>query len=265
MRRKIYDPSHHRLLYIDKKASKKFWDEKWKSEATKIFANPPRHGWTMRITRHYLAVGSRILEGGCGLGDIVYALHNTGYEVEGIDYAPKVVKAINKNWPELRVTEGDVRNLSFDDGFFDGYWSIGVIEHFPDGYGQIANEMRRVLRPDGYLFLSFPSFNPFRQARAADGKYNLISKESSAIDDFFQYALNPSEVQEHFEHIGFKLVDSRGIGALQCLEEDTLFAAGVQRFINRFPSRVGTAISMVMDLIIGHYAGHSCLLILQKK
>ena len=264
MRRKLYNPQNNYLMYLDCEANERFWDEKWEASAKITFAHPPRHRETIRITSSYLKPGSRLLEGGCGLGDVVHALDKAGYDANGIDYAPKVVSAINANWPHLSVTEGDVRHLSAPNEHYDGYWSIGVIEHFPEGYDAIASEMKRVLRKNGYLFLSFPSFNKFRRARAKAGKYPSSSSSPSATPDFFQFALNPEQVKEYFESLGFELVKHRGIGSLQCLAEDLPFVATVQRFLDRFPSRVSTVLSMLMDTFLGQYAGHSSLLILRK-
>ena len=265
MRRKLYDVQGHRLLYIDREASQQFWDEKWQTLAEATFASPPRHRSTIRTTERYLSSGSRVLEGGCGLGDVVNALHKAGYAVAGIDYAPMVVEAINAYWPHLNVSEGDVRHLPCEDNYYDGYWSFGVIEHFPDGYDAIAREMQRALRAGGYLFLSFPSFSPFRQSRAAAGKYSPLAEDPAAMSDFFQYALNPSEVQADFESLGFELVEHRGTSSLMGLAEDWRLVAAIQRFLDCFPSRVGTGVSMAMDQLIGRYAGHSCLLILRKN
>lgn len=265
MRKKLYDPVSDCLLYIDREADEEFWDEKWEKLAKATYANPPRHGMTINITRRYLPSGSRLLEGGCGLGDVVYALNKAGYNVDGIDYAPKVVDAINKNWPHLNVTLGDVRHISSTDDFYDGYWSFGVIEHFSDGYESIAKEMQRVIRPSGYLFLSFPSFNQFRRTRAVAGKYDRYTTAPTKMPEFYQFALDPSKVQADFEAQGFELVECRGIGALQTFAEDTNLGASVQRLLNYLPSRVGTAVSMAIDLLVGRYAGHSSLLILRKK
>jgi SAM-dependent methyltransferase len=265
MRKKLYDPLSHRLLYFDGEANEQFWDEKWEASAQATFASPPRHRPTVRITRRYLPAGSRVLEGGCGLGDVVNALQNAGYAVEGIDYAPKVVQAINAHWPHLKVTEGDVRHLPCEDGAYDGYWSFGVIEHFPDGYDAIAREMQRVVRPGGYLFLSFPCFNRFRQARAAAGKYARLPEGPEAMSDFYQFALDPSSVQADFERFGFELVERRGISSLLSLSEDYRPVAIALRLLERCPSPVLTGVSLMMDMLIGRYAGHSCLLILRKS
>lgn len=263
MRQKFYDPSNHRLLYFDAEANEQFWDEKWEASAKWTFANPPRHGATVRTTRRYLPSGARVLEGGCGLGDVVNALHNAGYAVEGVDYAPKVVEAINSHWPHLKVIKGDVRRLPCADGYYDGYWSFGVIEHFIDGYDEIAREMHRVLRPGGYLFLSFPAFNGFRQSRAAAGKYPRLPPDSP-MADFYQYALDPAEVRARFERLGFELVEHQGRCSLIGLAEDLALASALQRLVERISSRVSTGVSLMLDQMVGRYAGHSCLLILRK-
>lgn len=264
MRKRYFDRSNHRLVYLEGRANEQFWDEKWEATAKATFANPPRHGATVRTTRQYLPPGSRVLEGGCGLGDVVHALHEAGYAVEGVDYAPKVVQAINASWPHLTVIEGDVRQLPCVDGFYDGYWSFGVIEHFTEGYEAIACEMHRVLRPGGYLFLSFPSFNTFRKSRALAGKYPVLPQDPALMKDFYQFALDPLQVQANFERIGFELVEHRGVCSLIGLAEDWPIAAAAQNFFDHTVPRAGTAVSLLMDRAVGRYAGHSCLLILRR-
>jgi 2-polyprenyl-3-methyl-5-hydroxy-6-metoxy-1,4-benzoquinol methylase len=265
MRKKLYNSETGRLLYTDRKANEQFWDEKWAASAESTFAAPPRHGLTVRRTKKYLPLDSRILEGGCGLGDIVHALDKAGFKAEGIDYAPKVVETINAHWPQLKVNLGDVRHLDCTDNYYDGYWSFGVIEHFTEGYDEIAVEMSRAIRPGGILFLSFPSLNRFRRSRAKAGAYERFSTEPSTIQNFYQFALDPNEVRNKFEALNFKLLKQHGTGSLQCLAEDSTFFSILQNTLNKLSPRLGTAASMVLDTIAGSYAGHSSLLILQKR
>lgn len=264
MRTKIYDHNYHRLLYFDREASTEFWDEKWEKSARLTFDQPPRHGKTVRITRRYLAPGSVVLEGGCGLGDVVHALDKAGYQAHGIDFAPEIVKAINRSWPHLKVREGDVRHLPWDDGYFDGYWSFGVIEHFLDGYDDIAREMYRVLKHGGFLFLSFPAFNRYRQRRAAAGRYRLLAEHGNDMAHFYQFALDPRAVQLTFEGLGFELMEHRGMSSLDGLADESRLAAAAQRLIERMHSRASTVVSQALDIMLGKQIGHSCLLVLKK-
>ena len=43
------------------------------------------------------------------------------------------VELIKKRYPKLNVKAGDVRNLSVKDGYYSGYISLGVVEHFQIG------------------------------------------------------------------------------------------------------------------------------------
>jgi len=42
--------------------------------------------------------------------------------------------------------------LKFPNNFFDGYWTLGVIEHFWEGYNQIIEEAKRVIKPGDIYF-----------------------------------------------------------------------------------------------------------------
>lgn len=205
------------------------------------------------------------MEGGCGLSQMVYSLVRAGYDVEGVDYAPNVVEAVNQHWPHLKVSQGDVRNIASADGFFDGYWSFGVIEHFPDGYEDIAREMGRILRPGGYLFISFPCFNGYRKRKARSGLYPILPIFDYKMADFYQFALDPVNVRAHFEALGFELVEQRGTNSLLGLAEDSKVASLVQSSLRRLHERLETVANSVLDLVIGDYAGHSALLIFRKK
>lgn len=265
MREKYYDCETKTLLYVAEQADEEFWDRKWKESATKTFASPPRHGKSVSLTKKYIPEGGRVLEGGCGLGDVVRALHYAGFNAEGIDYAPKVVQAINSNWPELKVSSGDVRKIPAPDEYYDGYWSIGVIEHFPDGYDAIADEMHRVIKKGGVLFLSFPSFNQFRQRYAKKGNYHKLDQPANSLPTFYQYALDAEKVLSDFEKRGFKCIKRLGVASLQTLSEDTRWGAKLERFLNIVHPRFETIVSMAMDMVLGRFLGHSTILILKKS
>ena len=137
---RYYDKENRRLVYIEENATPEFWDRQWKDEKLKqsILAGAKEH-FVFPITKRYLKTGSKILEGGCGKGQFVYSLHTRGYDAHGVDFAEKTVEKIRALVPELKIHLGDVRKLEFPDASFDGYWSLGVIEHFPEGYDAISH------------------------------------------------------------------------------------------------------------------------------
>ena len=264
---KYYDQDNNRLVFIQNQANVNFWETHWDNygveKLIKSATLDPRILWP---TRKYLPPGSRLLEGGCGLGQFVYSLHVHGYDAYGIDYASKTVEQINKVMPELKVLEGDVRALPFSSGFFDGYWSLGVIEHFYEGFDLIAEEMKRVLKPGGYLFLTFPCLSNLRKKKIRQNRYRVWLPNQEHINSFYQFALSGEDVCKVFVDLGFELVQRKPKGGLKGFK-DEIGNGFLRRLLQKiFDSSVlpGRALAFGLDLILSPYAGHMELLILRS-
>ena len=141
-----YDESNNRLVYYGEEAGPEFWDKHWNIDNFKSVVEASKNDrFILDNTQGFLKKG-RILEGGCGIGGNVYCLHHKGYSAFGVDFSKNTVANINKYFPQLNVSVGDVRNLEeFENEFFDGYWSSGVIEHFYEGYEDILNVGARAI------------------------------------------------------------------------------------------------------------------------
>ena len=104
-----------------------------------------------------LPKGSRILDVGCGIGGSSRILaKDYGFNVTGITISPAQVKRAR----ELTSSElscnfqvMDALDLNFEDGSFDGVWSVEAGAHMNDKM-KFADEMLRTLRPGGYLALA---------------------------------------------------------------------------------------------------------------
>lgn len=117
----------------------------------------------------------RVLDSGCGNGLSVDLLSSDRIEAWGND-----LSALRKwQWREResrdRLVVADTRRLPFPDGFFDVVLSSGVLEHIGvDEIGgetysvtprperdqvrlEFLQELTRVVRPDGILYLDFPN------------------------------------------------------------------------------------------------------------
>ena len=206
-----------------------------------------------------------ILEGGCGRGKNVASLVNNGYRVIGIDYAEKTVSILNQCVPVLDIRLGDVRKLPFDDNYFIGYWSLGVIEHFWEGYESIALEMSRVLKDNGYLFLTFPYMSPLRRIKGKLRLYDLWQKTVPS-NNFYQFALNSKLVIGDFQKLGFKLVRTLPWDGIKGTKDEIVIIKPLLQKLydykgnNIFIKFIRMSISMIMSPI----AGHNVLLILKK-
>lgn len=267
---RFYDASARRLIYVDRSATPEFWDSNWEDQqlSRDALLHPQPTQWS-RITQEFLAPSDGpVLEGGCGPGAHVAAMRDAGYTVVGVDFALRTVQRLNETAPELDIRLGDVRRLDFENEYFAGYWSLGVIEHFWEGYGEIVAEAHRVLKPGGLFFLAFPYLNA---ARAWQGRLRLIPKwDGTRPDGFYQFALNTRTVQSELEVIGFELVERRSVLARQGLAEELPgFSRTLESLYARQCASVATRIARRLlheaALRMLPFTSYSDLLVLRKK
>jgi MPBQ/MSBQ methyltransferase len=101
--------------------------------------------------------GSRVLDVGCGIGGSSRILANYyGFNVTGITISPAQVKRAKELTPnecKCNFKVMDALDLKFEEGSFDGVWSVEAGAHM-NNKTKFADQMLRTLRPDGYLALA---------------------------------------------------------------------------------------------------------------
>lgn len=103
----------------------------------------------------------RVLDFGCGRGDLVGQLRDMDVEAYGVDIDERFIQCgriLSHMWtadrPILSLMEEGGRTI-FSDGFFDAVISDQVLEHVAD-LDALAAEIARILRPGGTVFHRFP-------------------------------------------------------------------------------------------------------------
>lgn len=111
-----------------------------------------------------------ILDVGCGEGFTLQKLEEKkiGKRNEGVDYSKDAVKIAKKIHPHLKISEGDVYKLKFEDNSFDMSLCTEVLEHLDDPTKAIS-EIKRVTKK--YLVFSVPNEPFFILANLLRGKY----------------------------------------------------------------------------------------------
>lgn len=104
------------------------------------------------IRRESLPKGSRILDFGCGSGDLVQELNRCGFDSRGVDIKP--FWADDDLQGRLQVVEQPYR-IPHADLTFDAVLSTSVFEHVLD-YRRAFLEIHRVLKPGGASLHLFP-------------------------------------------------------------------------------------------------------------
>lgn len=262
---KYYDKENKRLVVLGEAATEEFWKKHWLGKDN--FENRVRRGagrgLIKKYTSRFLAPPARVIDAGCGIGQNVYGLDEWGYDAYGIDFAEDVVKDTKRYFPELKIFSADVRKLSFEDNFFDGYWSLGVIEHFKDGYDDILKEMKRVLKQDGYLFLTVPWFSPLRRLKARFGRYPLFTKKES-MENFYEFMLDDEKLISDIESRGFRLVGRYPYDAVKGLKDEVLSLEKPLQKIYDNKNKFAKVVRFFLTTIFAFMAGHIILLIFKK-
>jgi SAM-dependent methyltransferase len=98
----------------------------------------------------------RILDWGCGFGQVSHLLREAGVDVVPFDYRPaRTEPGVEPlvRYPGLTAhVSPDAVALPFPDDSFDSALSCGVLEHVSDPDGSL-DELHRVLRPGGTLYV----------------------------------------------------------------------------------------------------------------
>jgi SAM-dependent methyltransferase len=133
-----------------------------------------RHWWYAGMRRVAVAVLAqalgdrtdlRILDAGCGTGGTTRRLRRFG-SVIGVDLAWEALEPATTH-DELRgrLARASIEKLPFRDGCFDVVTSFEVMYHRGVGSDACAlSELRRVLKPDGWLLLRLPAHDWLRGA-----------------------------------------------------------------------------------------------------
>jgi SAM-dependent methyltransferase len=93
---------------------------------------------------------------GCGPGQVARFLKEHGVEALGMDLSPVMVATASRLNPAIPFFQGDMRALPVSDGAWAGIAAFYAIVNIPrHELPTVIRELRRVLRPDGLLLLSF--------------------------------------------------------------------------------------------------------------
>jgi len=142
---------------------KRVWEKVWTSQFEHI--DELIKGCDSRVDNALRFVNDkpRILDAGCGLGQVVFNLLQRGHDAYGVDYDVNIIDqakriAEKKHVDRDRFRCGDILNLPYGDDSFDMYMSYGVIEHFTKRqHTRIIGEARRIVRDGGVIYLYYPN------------------------------------------------------------------------------------------------------------
>ena len=250
-----------RLHRYWREANGDLWDDLWINVDTEYWSGALKGDLSVEYERwmKYLKKNDRILEAGCGVGQVVLSLRARGFDCHGLDYAEKVISTLKNHFPKVPFVQGDIRDICYPDDYFDCYISLGVIEHFIEGQDQMLGEAARVVKSGGYIFLTVPALNQFRKSKIRKSGY--LTKSDLP---FFESCISSEELNMLLKNNEFEVLEEHYINPVMPFVQET-FIRPLYRLIedSRFPRNV---IDRALRILLPKKVfGHMIMIIARKK
>jgi SAM-dependent methyltransferase len=168
-------------------------------------------------------VGSRVLDLGCGTGELARALATAGLQVTGCDVSPQMLLRAARDrgrcagWVRL---EPDWRTLPFASAAFDVVVAASVLEYVTEP-AAVLRECARVLHPGGVVLYTVPDLRrPVRWAEWWVQQLATVTGEPSRDGDrslWYRYrAYLRASRQRHRVRWWLAVSRSAGLRAVPC-------------------------------------------------
>lgn len=190
--------------------------------------------------------GERILDVGCGTGQLTAEIARSGASVTGLDNSAEMLAEARKNYPDLAFVLGDAASFHFSEAF-DAVFSNAVLHWVKDAEGAVSS-IAQALRTGGRFVAEF------------GGKGNIASVQAA-----LRAVLGPSADEQspwYYPSIGeyAPILERRGfeVGAANLFDRPTPLEGedGMENWLRMFagtylrelpPDRVDDAVSQLVD------------------
>jgi ubiquinone/menaquinone biosynthesis C-methylase UbiE len=179
-------------------------------------------GYIKKLLAYISSKEPLILNVGCGDGRDNIHIEKNGGKAIGIDLSDGMLKEARNLHPEGDFRKMDMRNLAFEDNFFDGIWASGSIYHVPKSdVHRIISEFVRTLKAEGVLSLNF---------KLGEGEgLEANPKSYGGYPRYFAYYTR-QEMKDIIEGFGFREIDS-------CQYPEEVFHDRIQQMWFRLESK----------------------------
>ncbi len=171
------------------------WDEIARTRPAEGFFSGAYHHRLREIYAHLVSPGQRVLEIGCGRGDLLTAVR-PAYGV-GVDFSSEMLTQARKSHPELTFVQADAHQLALD-GPFDAILLSDLVNDIWDVQA-LLERIRPLTHPGTRLILNTYS-RVYQPALAAAGALNLATKTLP------QNWLTPEDVENLLRLSGYEVI-----------------------------------------------------------
>jgi 2-polyprenyl-6-hydroxyphenyl methylase/3-demethylubiquinone-9 3-methyltransferase len=158
--------------------------------------------------------GKRVLDVGCGGGLLTEGMAARGADVTGIDMgnAPLTVARLHQHESGLDIDyrQATAEQLASEEpGGFDIVTCLEMLEHTPDP-AAVIGACARLIRDDGYIFLSTINRNPKSWLFAVVGAEYILNLLPRGTHEYEKF-IRPSEMEAWSRAAGLSLEDLSGM------------------------------------------------------
>ena len=148
--------------------------------ADKLGMPPKFNRLCVKMLRPRLAANARVIDVGCGQGQLLLALREAlpGAEIFGSDISFRLAGMSQGRLGRPAIFQADLEQLPVVSGHFDAVMMTEVLEHLlaPD---QALRQLNRILKPGGWLLMSIPNRDWFRYE-----EYETKRRRFQPVDEF---------------------------------------------------------------------------------
>lgn len=134
-----------------------------------------------------LDTGNKILDIGCGTGDLILSFLKMGLDITGIDFSDEVINyargrfATNKNI-DLHIMEAE--NIGFPSSSFDLVTSINVLQHIIDekAFSRAIKNITRVVKLGRHILIM--EFCPIKVKNKKPASFIVIRSKKEYVEAF---------------------------------------------------------------------------------
>jgi len=157
-----------------------------------------------------------------------------GYDTVGIEYSENQIllaQQFEKMYEmELHIKKGDMRELPFTDESFSYVYSYNAVFHMKkDEVEESIKEMKRVLKPQGLLFVNFLSTSDFRCGTGEDflnHQYLQLEDDEKIMHSYYE----KEEAEQYFHEMKLLYKEDR---TLERIYEGNMIRQGFIDYILR--------------------------------
>ncbi len=141
--------------------------------------------------------GERMLDVGCGTGQLTARIAESGADVVGIDNSPAMIEEARRHYPQIEFRLADAHDFEFD-GRFDGVFSNAALHWITDP-NQVVACISRALTPGGRFVCEFGGDGNIRYLVAAieSASHRLLDKPAPHPWYFPSIAAFASVLERH--------------------------------------------------------------------